>query len=117
MPDLDLARDKAFLEDVSRFPVQAKAYKTFYQGLQDDTASKLGFEKVDFFVFKTTGGSNLDPDDDAVDLLGNSYSLERDICQKYDLILAITDYSLTAPLTAFIKNTALGVQLFMELTK
>ena len=104
LPDLDLARDKAFLEDTSRFPVQAKAYKAFYQGLQDDTASKLGFEKVDFFVFKTTGGSNLDPDDDAVDLLGNSYSLERDICQKYDLILAITDYSLTAPLTAFAKK-------------
>ena len=73
-----------------------KAYRRY--------SSKLGFEKVDFFVFKTTGGSNLDPDDDAVDLLGNSYSLERDICQKYDLILAITDYSLTAPLTAFAKK-------------
>ena len=60
--------------------------------------------KLIFLFFKTTGGSNLDPDDDAVDLLGNSYSLERDICQKYDLILAITDYSLTAPLTAFAKK-------------
>ena len=50
LPDLDLARDKAFLEDVSRFPV-GKAYKTFIS-LQDDTASKLGFEKVDFLFLR-----------------------------------------------------------------
>ena len=104
LPDLALMNDNRFLEDSDRFPVQNKAYEFFYQPLLQGECDELGYETIDFFAFKTTGGSNLDPEDLATDAGGKSLSLENDICSKYDLILAITDYSLTAPLTALAKR-------------
>ena len=104
LPDLSLMKDNRFLEDKIKFPVQAKAFEHFYQPLLQGECESLGFENIDLFAFKTTGGSNLDPEDSATDSLGNALSLEQDNCAKYDLILAITDYSLTAPLTALAKQ-------------
>ena len=93
LPDLSLMKDNRFLEDKIKFPVQAKAFEHFYQPLLQGECESLGFENIDLFAFKTTGGSNLDPEDPATDSFGNTLSLEQDICAKYDLILAITDYS------------------------
>ena len=59
--------------------------------------------QVDLFAYQTTFGSNLDPEDLAVDEAGTSISLEKDVYPHYDIILAITDFSLTAPLTAQAK--------------
>ena len=66
-------------------------------------SENLSFTDNGFFAFKTTGGSNLDPDDAATNFAGDQLSLNDDIYANYDIILAITDYSLTAPLTASAK--------------
>jgi leucyl aminopeptidase (aminopeptidase T) len=56
------------------------------------------------YAYKKTGGSNLDMDDLAVDTKGNRLSFEKDIYPKYDIILCISTYSATAPLTASAKK-------------
>jgi len=103
LPDIGLMKDFAFMNH-DGFQVQQYAKKYFYDSLNDGGLAEVGYSSVDFFAFKTTGGSNLDPEDDASDENGKHLSLEKDICSKYDIILAITDYSLTAPLTAMAKK-------------
>jgi len=49
-------------------------------------------------------GSNLDMKDDVFDDEGNHLSLDKDIYPNYDIILCITDWSATAPLTAKCKE-------------
>ena len=102
LPDLQLMHDLAFLDENS-FQVQKYAKKYFLDPLLDGVANEVGYSCVDFLAFKTTGGSNLDPEDEVTDAHGNVLSFEDDVCPKYDIILAITDYSLTAPLTAMAK--------------
>ena len=80
----------------------------------DGLAEELGFASVGFYAFKTTGGSNLDPEDPVTDPDGNLL-IEKDICPNHDLILAITDFSLTAPSLQWPKNTIFEEQLCMEL--
>ena len=58
----------------------------------------------EMYAYQITGGSNLDLPDLAVDADGQELSLERDIYPNYDLILCISTYSATAPLTAFAKQ-------------
>ena len=102
LPDLELMHDFAFLDENS-FQVQKYAKKFFLDPLLDGVANELGYSCVDFFAFKTTGGSNLDPEDAVTDVSGTKLSFEQDVCSKYDIVLAITDFSLTAPLTAMAK--------------
>ena len=52
------------------------------------------------FAFTATGGSNLDMDDGCFDSEGRELSLDADIYSNYDIILCISDWSATAPLTA-----------------
>jgi aminopeptidase len=92
-----------FLQDPA-LTIQKHAYEVFYQGLQAGTAKKLGLTGGDFFAYKITGGSNLDLPDLAVTPEGKEVSLEKDIYPNYDLILCISTYSATAPLTAFAKS-------------
>jgi len=92
-----------FLKDPS-LTIQKHAYEVFYQGLQSGTAKALGLKGGDFFAYKITGGSNLDLPDLAVAPDGRELSLEKDIYPNYDLILCISTYSATAPLTAFAKQ-------------
>ncbi len=103
LPDLSLFNDFKFAE-FPEFQVQAYGKKYFYDGFTSAIMENLNLSSIDFFAFKTTGGSNLDPDDIVHDIHGNTLSFDRDICQNYDLILAVTDYSLTAPLTAMAKK-------------
>ena len=56
------------------------------------------------FAYMETGGSNLDLPASAVTKEGNEISLEQDVYEKYDIILCISTYSATAPLTAFAKR-------------
>ena len=102
LPDLSLMHDKKFLE-VDGFSVQKYAYNVFLQDLINGVSDKLSYTKNGFFAFKTTGGSNLDPEDSATNFQGDSLTLSKDIYPNFDIILAITDYSLTAPLTASAK--------------
>ena len=51
-----------------------------------------------------TGGSNLDLPDEAYAPDGSQLSFEKDIYPNYDLILCVSTYSATAPLTASAKH-------------
>ena len=103
LDDPTLVIGKKFLESEG-LEVQKRAVTHFYEPLGGDLGKKLNITSCDLFSFKTTGGSNLDPENELFDISGNKLTFTDDICPKYDLILAITDYSLTAPLTAMAKK-------------
>ena len=102
LPDLKLMHGHKFLNS-SDFSVQKYAHDVFLQELVNGVSESLSYIGNGFFAFQTTGGSNLDPEDKATNFDGDSLSLNQDIYPNYDIILAITDYSLTAPLTASAK--------------
>ena len=56
------------------------------------------------FAYRCTKGSNLDLDDEVWSTTGEELSLDRDIYPHYDLILCVSTYSATAPLTAKCKQ-------------
>ncbi len=99
----ELIKDYAFLTKAG-FPVQKNAYQHFHQGLQHGALKALGMTGGEMFAFRCTHGSNLDLADDVWDTDGNHLSLDRDIYPKYDLILCVSTFSATAPLTAKCKE-------------
>ena len=103
LPDLSLIKDWAFLEN-DNFSIQRHAYESFYKSLHESVMDELKLTGGDFFAYKETGGSNLDLPDLAVSPEGSELSLKTDIYPKYDIILCISTYSATAPLTAFAKQ-------------
>jgi aminopeptidase len=96
-------KDFAFLKDPA-LTIQRHAYDVFHQGLQKGALKEMGLKGGDFFAYKITGGSNLDLPDRAVTPDGREVSLEKDVYPNYDLILCISTFSATAPLTAFAKQ-------------
>ncbi len=92
-----------FLQDPA-LDVQRKAYEVFYKGLQDGVMAELGLTGGEMFAYEITGGSNLDLPDAAFTPEGRQVSLEKDVYPHYDIILCISTYSATAPLTAFAKQ-------------
>ena len=96
-------KDHSFLND-PKLTIQKIAHETFYEGLKNGVLDELNLTGGDMFAYEITGGSNLDLPDLAVDAQGKKLSLERDIYPNYDLILCISTYSATAPLTAFAKQ-------------
>ena len=99
----ELIKNFAFLAQ-DGFPVQKNAYRYFYQGLQDGVLESLAMTGGEMFAFRCTHGSNLDLADDVWDTQGNHLSLDHDIYPNYDLILCISTFSATAPLTAKCKE-------------
>ena len=95
----DLIRDCAFLQQEG-FPVQKNAHRHFYQGLHQGGMKALGMHGGDLFAYRCTHGSNLDLRDEVWDTAGRELSLDRDIYPNYDIILCISTFSATAPLTA-----------------
>lgn len=93
----------AFLKDPG-LTVQHQAYNVFYRGLHDECLDELGLKGGDIFAYRITGGSNLDLPDEAYTPEGRQISLENDVYPSYDLILCVSTYSATAPLTAFAKQ-------------
>ena len=90
----------AFLKDPS-LTIQRHAYDVFFEGLKQNG---LGLKGGDIFAYKITGGSNLDLPDEAFTPDGQQVSLEKDVYPNYDLILCISTFSATAPLTSFAKK-------------
>jgi aminopeptidase len=86
------------------YSVQKHAVDSFYKPLNNGLVDELNYEHCSFFAYEKTGGSNLDPKDQLISINGESISFENDICPNYDLIFAISDFSLTAPLTAMAKR-------------
>jgi hypothetical protein len=58
----------------------------------------------EMFAYKCSKGSNLDLEDEVYDVAGTELSLDRDIYPHYDIILCISTFSATAPLTAKCKE-------------
>jgi len=103
LPDPSRARDFAFLQDEA-CAVQRKAHEVFYNGLHEGVMKELDLHGGELFAYRTTGGSNLDLPDTAVGTDGKEVNLADDVYTPYDLILCVSDYSATAPLTAHAKK-------------
>ncbi|MFT6794321.1 MAG: aminopeptidase [Rubritalea sp.] len=98
-------KDFAFLETEDKlFGVQKNAVKHFYQPFIEGVMDELGMYGGEMFAYYSTNGSNLDMKDDVFDSAGNHLSLDKDIYSEYDIVLCITDWSATAPLTAKCKE-------------
>jgi hypothetical protein len=87
-----------------KITIQRHAIEKFFNQLHSGVMEELGLEGGDLYCYKTTGGSNLDLPDKAISLRGQEVSLEADVYPNYDIILCISEYSATAPLTAFAKQ-------------
>lgn len=103
LPDLAEAKDYAFLKNPER-AIQKRAHEHFYLGLKNGVAEELALKGGEMFAYQQTTGSNLDLPDLCVDMSGKELSLEKDVYQNYDIILCISTFSATAPLTAFAKQ-------------
>lgn len=90
--------------DQPELTIQQHAYNDFYLALRDGVLYELGLKGGEMFAFEATGGSNLDLPDTAWSSDGHAVSLTEDILAKYDIVLCISTYSATAPLTAFAKE-------------
>lgn len=103
LEDETLIKNFAFL-NAADHDVQRQAHEHFYQGLRNGVMEELGMTGGEMFAFKMTYGSNLDLADECWDTDGQLLSLDRDIYPNYDIILCISTYSATAPLTAKCKE-------------
>jgi hypothetical protein len=104
--DLEDPRDAEgfrFLQD-SRLTVQRIAHDAFYQGLRAGALFELELTGGEMFAYKITGGSNLDLPENAVATDGRELHLVDDVLKQYDIVLCISTFSATAPLTAFAKK-------------
>lgn len=99
----ELIKDLGFLAREG-YSIQKNAYHHFHQGLKKGAMEALGMSGGEIYAYKCTHGSNLDLQDDVWDTGGNHLSLDRDIYPNYDLILCISTFSATAPLTAKAKQ-------------
>lgn len=96
-------KDFRFLQSEG-FPIQQRAYQHFYQGLRQGVLADLGMHGGEMFAYRITNGSNLDLADEVWDAAGQMRSLDSDIYPHYDIILCISTFSATAPLTAKAKQ-------------
>ena len=103
LPDPALMKGFAFLAE-PKFTIQRHAYDVFFNGLKDGVLAELGMSGGEMFAYELTGGSNLDLSDTCVDETGHVHSFEEAIYKQYNLILCISTYSATAPLTASAKQ-------------
>jgi aminopeptidase len=92
-----------FLND-AKLTIQRKAHDVFYQGLRDGVMAELNLKGGELFAYELTGGSNLDLPEKAYAPDGRELDLVEDVLKNYDIILCISTYSATAPLTAFAKK-------------
>jgi aminopeptidase len=86
------------------YTIQRHAHSVFLEGLRDYGMNELGLSGGEMFAYKMTYGSNLDLDDEAWDEQGRQISLSKDVYPHYGLILCISTYSATAPLTSHAKH-------------
>lgn len=99
LPEPITVENFSFLRD-PRHPIQHLAHRVFYGGLREGgVMEQLGLQQGDLYAYKTTGGSNLDLPETAYGVDGQVHPMD-DLYRNYDLILAVTSYSATAPLTA-----------------
>lgn len=103
LPDPAQAGNLRFLNDPT-LTIQQIAHDVFWQGLRDLAVRDARFIPGQFAAYKITGGSNLDLPDEAWTTNGARISLEKDFYPHHDIILCISTFSATAPLTVFAKK-------------
>ncbi|MBL9160669.1 MAG: hypothetical protein JNJ70_24525 [Verrucomicrobiales bacterium] len=103
LEDLSLMKGYAFL-NAEGHEIQKKAYEEFFLGLKDGGLEALGMSGGEMYAYPMTGGSNLDLSDACIDAEGRELSLDRDVYPNYDIILCLSTFSATAPLTAKCKQ-------------
>lgn len=96
-------KDFQFLQNPD-LSIQRNAVTYFYEALKGGVLTELGLQGGEIYSYQITGGSNLDLPDEAFTPSGERVSLEKDIYPNYDIILCISTYSATAPLTAHAKK-------------
>lgn len=79
------------------------AYEVFYRGLIE-RQRELPFGGIEFYAYEPTGGSNLDLPATVVDLKGRTLRLVEDVLSQLNIVLYLTTFSATAPLTALAKK-------------
>ncbi len=99
----ELIKGYKFLDEQG-YEVQKNAYKYFSQALAESVNAELGTTGGDIYAYHCTNGSNLDLRDECYDKEGNLLSLDKDIYSKFDIVLCISTWSATAPLTAKCKE-------------
>ncbi len=95
--------DFKFLTDET-LSIQNYGYEVFYKGFKNGALKALNYTGGDIFAYKETGGSNLDLSDECWTPEGVELSLERDVYPHYGIILVVSTFSATAPLTAMAKK-------------
>ena len=103
LPAPEKIKDLEFLSDPS-LSIQRHAYDVFHAGLLRGEVPSLSYNQENLFAYKITGGSNLDLPPIAFNIYGQAFKLEEDVFPKFDIILCISTYSATAPLTAFARK-------------
>lgn len=84
--------------------IQRNAVTHIYEGLKHVTLAELQLLGGEIYAYQVTGGSNLDLPDLAIAPDGSELSLSKDVYPNYDIILCVSTYSATAPLTAHAKK-------------
>ena len=84
--------------------IQRNAHDVVFCGLRDGVLAELGITGGEMFAYELTGGSNLDLPDTAFTPAGVEVKMADAIYSKYDIVLCVSTYSATAPLTAFAKK-------------
>lgn len=93
-------KDHAYLADPAN-SIQKYAHDIFHKGLLDGAG--LDLKGGEMYAYAKTGGSNLDMPDECYDADGKQLSFAKDIYPSYDIILCVSTFSATAPLTAHAK--------------
>lgn len=96
-------RGYAFLND-PKLTIQRYAHDVFLHDLQHGVMAELALEGGEMFAYEVTGGSNLDLPEAAYNVRGEKLRLVEDVLAKFDIVLCISTYSATAPLTAFARQ-------------
>jgi len=102
LDDPQQVRDAKFLNDGEQ-ATRRIAYEVFYRGLLE-RKQELPFASVGFYAYEPTGGSNLDLPATVVDLSGRTLRLVEDVLSQLNIVLYLSTFSATAPLTAFARK-------------
>ena len=103
LPNPSDMEDFRFLDDET-LSIQNYGHEVFYKGFRNGALDEMNWTGGEIYAYKETGGSNLDMKDECFDPQGNQLSLDRDIYPNYDIILTVSTYSATAPLTEKCKE-------------
>ncbi len=103
LPNPGDIKDFKFLEDET-LSIQNYGHEVFFKGFHKGALEVMNWTGGEIFAYKESGGSNLDMEDICFDPEGKELSLDTDIYTNYDIILVVSTFSATAPLTAKCKE-------------